>query len=152
VTTHRRAGTDAQADDGELNAASPIAGAPEQTVGIQPREPQPDPAFEAARSPEEAEERYVAARDAWAAAMRAANSGRPADLATLAVAQEAYEAAAAEREQWASGARVAIPVGPDPNRAMDAIVGQQLAWRRVHEAEPPKRGVLGRLTRKIRGR
>src|SRR6188474_2137121 len=48
------------------------------------------------QSVEEADARYVAARDAWTAAMRAANSGRSADLASLAIAQEAYEAAAAE--------------------------------------------------------
>ena len=33
------------------------------------------------QSGDEAESRYVAARDAWVAAMHAANSGRPADLA-----------------------------------------------------------------------
>jgi hypothetical protein len=39
----------------------------------------------APRTMEEVEQRYVASRDAWVAAMRAANSGRPADMATLAI-------------------------------------------------------------------
>ncbi len=36
-------------------------------------------------SREEAEQRYVAAREAWTAAMRTANSGRSSDLAALAL-------------------------------------------------------------------
>jgi hypothetical protein len=108
------------------------------------------------RSAEEAEERYVAARDAWTAAMRGAQSGASADLAALAIAQEAYEAALAEKERWASGPRVAIPVEPDPSSDLDAVVGQELSWRRVHEheqeAERKPRGGLGGLIRWLRGR
>ena len=100
---------------------------------------------------EDAEERYVAARDAWTAAMRAANSGRPADLASLALAQEAYEEASAERERWMSGARVAIPVQPDKiDSRLQAAIGQELAWRQVKHHEKPE-GFLGRLKRRITG-
>lgn len=102
-------------------------------------------------SREEAEERYVAARDAWTKAMRAANSGRPADLASLALAQEAYEAAAAERERWNSDGRVAIPIQPQERRGLDAIVGQELEWRRIHTHHEPA-GLLGRLKRRLGSR
>lgn len=105
-------------------------------------------------SREEAEERYVAARDAWTAAMRTARSGRPADLAALAMAQEAYEAALAERERWASSPTVALPIQVDRPTGIDAVVGQELSWRRVHEQEQEKerakgrRGLFGRLFRR----
>ena len=105
----------------------------------------------APRTMEEVEQRYVASRDAWVAAMRAANSGRPADMATLAICQEAYEAATLERERWLSGARVAIPVGDldmqDERASIEVVVDQALAWRDVHEHEQP-RGLLGRLFRR----
>lgn len=104
------------------------------------------------RTADEAEERYVAARDAWTAAMRQAATGKPADLASLAIAQEAYEASAAEVERWRSGGRV--PLRIDPKRgSIDAVVGQELAWRRVHEAESrARRGLLGRIARRLSGR
>ena len=106
-------------------------------------------------SPEDAEERYVAAREAWASAMRGAASGRPADLATLAVAQEAYEVALAERDRWASGApRVPIPVEPDRSKGIEAVVGQELTWRLAHNGEQdaqPAKGLRG-LIRRMRGR
>ncbi len=105
----------------------------------------------APHSREEAEERYIAARDDWTKAMRAANSGKPADLASLALAQEAYEAAVAERDRWLSGGRVAIPVAPaEPRRNIEAAVGQEMAWRAVKHHEEPK-GFLGRLKKRIRG-
>ena len=89
-----------------------------------------------AHSPEEADERYVAARDAWTKAMHASASGRPADLAALAVAQEAYEEALAEKERWDSGtALAAIPVEPDRPRSLEAIVHQEMARRLVHQHE-----------------
>jgi hypothetical protein len=103
------------------------------------------------RSREEAEAQYVAARDAWTAAMRTAQSGRPADLAALAIAQDAYEAASIEREGWASGARVAIPVEPEPHRDLSAIVGQELAWRHVRHVEEKPNGLIARLRRRFRG-
>jgi len=105
----------------------------------------------APHSREEAEERYIAARDAWTKAMRAANSGRPADLASLALTQEAYEAAVVERERWLAGGRIAISVDPaEPRRKIEAAVGQEMAWRAVKHHEEPK-GLLGRLKKRIRG-
>jgi hypothetical protein len=118
------------------------------SVGITQR------AADRAVSLEDAEERYVAAREAWAGAMRGAASGRPADLATLAVTQEAYEAALAERDRWASGARVPIPVEPDRPKSIEAAVRQEVTWRLAHQGEPdgkrPK-GLRG-LFRRMRGR
>ena len=107
---------------------------------------------EYAHSAEEAEARYVAARDAWTEAMRASGSGRPADLAALAVAQEAYEQALAEQERWASGAALTpIPVQEDRPRALNDIVQQEMARRRVQEldsdAQPPK-GIRGFFRRR----
>lgn len=105
--------------------------------------------YEEAR--EEAEERYIAARDLWVTAMHAANSGRPVDLASLALTQETYEAAAAERERWIAGARVAIPIGRDaPRRNLEAAVGQEMAWRKVRHHEK-REGFLRRLKRRITG-
>ena len=105
----------------------------------------------APHSREEAEERYIAARDAWTKAMRAANSGRSADLASLALAQEAYEAAVTERERWLAGGRVNIPVKPaEPRRTIEAAVQQEMAWRAVKHHEEPK-GLLRRLKKRIRG-
>ena len=89
-----------------------------------------------ALSPEAAEERYVAARQAWTDAMRAAGSGRPADLAALAVAQEAYEVALADRERGASGARVPIPVESDRPKSIEAVVRQEVTWRLAHQGKP----------------
>ena len=104
------------------------------------------------RSRDEAEERYVAARDAWVVAMHAANSGRPADLAALALAQEAYEAATTERDRWLNGNHVPIPIEPErPAGGLNAVVGQELAWRKVRTQHEPD-GLLGRLKRKITGR
>lgn len=109
-------------------------------------------------SREEAEERYVAAREAWTAAMRAAGSGRPSDLAALAMAQEAYEEALADQVRWASSPSVAIPVGDERPKGLQAVVGQELSWRRVHEhelelereRERPRglRGLVRRVTRR----
>ena len=59
----------------------------------------------------------MVARDAWIAAMRKANSGRSADLAGLAIAQEAYEQAMVEVERWRSGVKVAIPIEPEREAA-----------------------------------
>ena len=105
------------------------------------------------RSLEQAEEAYVAARDAWLAAMRSANGGRAADLASLALAQEAYEAAAEERDRWLNGEHVAIPVeSARGGSGIDAIVRQEMAWRKVHETEQPSGGPLRRLLRRLGGR
>ena len=104
------------------------------------------------RTAGDVEEDYVAARDAWKAAMRAANSGLSADLAALAIAQEAYEMAAAERERWQSGAKVPIPIEPEgPHQDLGAVVGQELAWRQVRKVEEPPSGLFGRLRRHFRG-
>lgn len=123
-----------------------------------PASPRPDPASRPpAREPEgpprsrdEAEARYITARDAWTSAMRAANSGRPADLASLALTQETYEAAAANVALWRSGAKMAVPIEPAEKRAgLDALIGQEMAWRRVHEVQPKQPGPLRRLARKL---
>lgn len=99
----------------------------------------------APRSVAEAEAHYVKCRDAWTAAMRAASSGRPADMATLAICQEEYEAAAQERDRWLSGARIPVPVERETERAsIEVVVEQTMAWRDVHEHDKP-RGLLGRL-------
>lgn len=104
------------------------------------------------RTRADVEERYVAARDAWTAAMKAANSGKAADLAALALAQETYEAAVAERKRWDSGGRVAIAIEPDPSPHPDlgAVIGQELAWRRVRSVAEQPLGFLGRLRRRLR--
>jgi hypothetical protein len=112
----------------------------------------PEPVIRA-RSLKEAEQRHDAARDAWTAAMRAAASGRPADLASLAIAQQAYEEALEEREQWHSGA-VAIPIDPHVHeRELNAAIRHGEAWQQVlHHEEPAKRfsglrRVFGRRSR-----
>lgn len=108
------------------------------------------PAPQTPRSVEEAESRYIACRDAWTAAMRAANSGRPADLASLAIAQGAFEEATAELQAWRSGSRVAIPIQPERNTAgLQAAINQEIAWRRMHEPKPTQEGALSRLVRKV---
>ena len=106
------------------------------------------------RSREDAEQRYDGAREAWTAAMKAANSGRSSDLAALAMAQEAYEEALADRERWASSPSVAIPVTDERPSGLEAVVGQELSWRRVHEQERARkqhrglRGLVRRITRR----
>lgn len=110
------------------------------------------PVADAAEYGRDLEDRYVAARDAWAEAMHTANSGRPADMAALAIAQEAYESVAAEREDWLASGRVAIPIQPDPERHdIEIAVRQELAWRRVLQRET-RRGILSRIRRRIIGR
>jgi hypothetical protein len=84
--------------------------------------------------------------------MQRASSGRPADLAALAMAQEAYESALLELNRWRAGERVAVEIMPEA-RSIDAVVGQELAWRRVHESESRKRrGLLARIARRLSGR
>ena len=92
----------------------------------------------------------MVARDAWTAAMRAANSGRPADLASLAITQEAYELALAEVRRWRSGARVAIPIEPDAPRVnLEIAVEHEVSWRQMHDHEVARprglRGLFGRI-------
>lgn len=136
---------------------------PEEVDGSQPtatgpkirRRPAVDAAplrpLEAPASRAEAEARYVEARDAWTAAMRRANSGRPAHLASLAIAQETYEAALAEVELWRSGHRIPIPVQAGRSVGIEVAVGQELEWRRLHAPEEPHRGFIARLRRRISG-
>lgn len=87
--------------------------------------------------------------------MRQATSGKPADLAALAISQEEYEACLEEHERWIAGGQVAIPIDDqDEQRSVDAVVGQELAWRQVRSAagsEPRPRGLRG-LMRRLRGR
>ena len=97
---------------------------------------------------------YEDSRIAWAAAMRAARSGRPADMAALAIAQEAYEQALAEKRRWDENPRVAIAVEPERPRGIDVVVEQELARRRAKELDDQrqqKRGGLGGLVRRLRG-
>jgi hypothetical protein len=78
--------------------------------------------------------------------MRAAGSGRPADMASLAIAQEAYEAASAELERWRTGRRIAVTVEPDKTQsAINVVVGQELAWRKVHGQNSKRPGLIDRL-------
>lgn len=104
------------------------------------------------RTIEDVEAEYAAARDKWIKAMHKAGSGRPADMAALGLAQEAYEVAAAERERWRRGERVAIPVEPEHRQAdLSRVVAQELQWREVrshHEAQ----GLFGRIRRRFGGR
>ena len=99
----------------------------------------------------DAETQYASARDVWIAAMREANSGRSADLASLAIAQQAYELALAEVERWRSGAMMAFSIEPETHvHELETAVGQELAWRRVHELQQQKRpGLLARLARRF---
>ncbi len=137
---------DSSAPDVGTNPHPPAAPSPANPYGLTHRLTGP-------QTREEVEEIYVAARDAWTAAMRAANSGRSADLASLAIAQEAYELAAADRERWlAGGDRIAIPVEPaDTRHSLETAVGQELAWRRVLHPDAPQ-GRLARIRRRITGR
>lgn len=135
---------------------------PETPANDTPRSPVAPPRGRAAtgverpaappRSLEEAEAQYVVARDAWTAAMRRASSGRPADLASLAIAQEAYEMASAQRDGWQSGRNV-IPVEDRPRpRGVEVIAHQDLAWQRVREGADRPPGRLRRLGRRLLGR
>lgn len=105
----------------------------------------------ASRYEADLERRYAAARDAWAHAMHAASSGRSADMASLAIAQEHYETIMEERERWLASSRVAIPIdAPDTRHSIEVAVGQEIEWRRVHAVKPPP-GFLGRFWGRIRG-
>lgn len=85
--------------------------------------------------------------------MRAANSGRSADLASLAIAQEAYELALLEVGRWRSGARVAIPVEPESTRVnLEIAVGHEVAWRHARDHDEERPGGLRGLFRRIAGR
>jgi hypothetical protein len=84
--------------------------------------------------------------------MRGAGSGRPADLATLALTQDAYEKALAEAELWRTGARVAIPVEADVRAGLEAAVGHEFAWRRINQVPAKVPGLLARLARRLTGR
>jgi hypothetical protein len=131
-------------------SAAKTDSAPEISPGQTPPSPM---AVRIARphSRDEAEARYEAARDAWTAAMRAASSGRPADLASLAIAQEEYEAATAERERWMSATRVAIPVEPEADRTgVEIAVRQELAWRDVRQPHD-EAGLVARIRRLFGG-
>ena len=141
-----------RATDGRSDAARSTdpAATPPQPAAQRPTEASAPSVSTGPRSLEEAEAQYVACRDAWTAAMRAANSGRAADMASLAIAQEAYEAASAEVQGWRSGAKVAISVEPERNRAgLQAVIGQELAWRHVHDPKAKQGGPLARFARKF---
>jgi hypothetical protein len=104
-----------------------------------------------ARYGQDLEEQYVEARDAWTKAMQAASSGRAADMASLAIAQQAYEAIATERERWLSTGRIAIPIQPSTKQHdIEIAVGQELAWRRVQQHEG-RGGLFSRIRRRLSG-
>jgi hypothetical protein len=106
-------------------------------------------AIDPARYGQDLQDRYIAARDAWTRAMHTAGSGRPADLASLAIAQQAYEEVAAERERWLATGRVAIPIQPAaPRQDIEIAVGQEMAWRQVHE-QSAQGGLLARIRRRF---
>lgn len=138
--TARRTKADKALDATEVVAAPPVAERPSgESTGRLHRE------ADGPRSREEAEAQYVAARTVWVDAMHKASSGRPADMASLAIAQEAYERAAVERARWANGPKAHVPVQPAPRKDVEIALGQELAWRRVREAEHRPRGLIGRL-------
>ena len=141
-----------RATDGRAEAARTTdpAAAPPQPVAPRPAEATAPSVPAGPRSLEEAEARYVTCRDAWTAAMRAANSGRAADMASLAIAQQAFEEASAEVQLWRSGAKTAVPIEPERNNAgLQAIIGQEMAWRRMHEPKAKQGGPLSRFAKKI---
>ncbi|MGH2444544.1 MAG: hypothetical protein ACRDGD_00665 [Candidatus Limnocylindria bacterium] len=147
MTTRRRSVKDPKRIEAPPPTADPAGG----------RRSAPPPrrlghAIAAPHSREEVEATYLAARDAWTAAMRRASSGQASDLASLAIAQEAYEEATAERERVLAGGRAAIPIEPEESsRNLDAVVGQELAWRRVRDDEAREPGRLSRLMRRLTG-
>lgn len=131
-----------------------------ETNAATPRAPSDAPSLETGRAADRAlaaeirrygddlENRYVDARNAWTRAMRASTSGKSADMASLAIAQEAYETVAEEREHWLAGGKVVIPDEPDPtHHDIEVAVGQELEWRRV--LTPPKPGFFSRLRRRL---
>lgn len=118
--------------DRKLMAHSDAVETPSRKL-TRPRPPDAADRIPRPNTREDAEERYVAARDAWTSAMSTARSGSSADLAALAIAQEAYEAALAEKDRWANSPRTQSPVTPDRPRGLDAVVGQELSWRRIHQ-------------------
>lgn len=148
MTTRRQAEIPASPDTVDT-PSSPLA---RRRIEASARPTKP-PANFGTLSRDEAEATYVVARDAWLVAMRAANSGKPADLATLAITQEAFEAASTEVEQWRSGGRIAVPIQTEAERSGIRIaVGQELEWRRVLHHEEKQPGPLGRLVRRLTGR
>lgn len=126
---------------------------PPALTRIERKRPAPaGPQADDPRTADDVERAYVAAREAWTAAMRASSSGRPAEMAALAIAQEAYEAASLERQrvQRLESNPVAIPIerGPQP-RGIDAVIGQEMAWRDLKQ--PPREGLIARLRRRLGG-
>ena len=135
----------------EIEIAAPVPGAKVDSQIEADRGPVTERAIaaEIRRYGEDLEVRYIAARDAWTRAMRASGSGKPADMASLAIAQEAYEAVSEEREHWLAGGKVAVPVQADPeHHNIQVAVGQELEWRRI-QAPPKKPGFFGRLRRRL---
>ncbi len=122
---------------------------PEAPPVAEPVSVHPSTGLDAASYGQDLEDRYVQARDAWTRAMQAASSGRSADMASLAIAQQTYEAIAEEREDWLASGRVAIPVEPSPKRLdIEIAVGQELAWRRVQQQEG-RSGLFTRIRRRL---
>jgi hypothetical protein len=143
MSVRRQSRSGAEQDAADQAAATPPARRRAAAVPEAPARP---------HTRQEAEAQYIAARDAWIAAMRRASSGKPAHLATLAITQEAYEAAAAEVELWRSGVRIPVPVEPERTVGIEVVVGQELTWREIHQHEEKRPGLLGRLRNRLNGR
>lgn len=142
-------------DPDKQDAPAPVARrrrASQRSAGPTEAAPSPStaPRRASARTCVEAQTAYVTARDAWTSAMKAAASGRPADLAALAIAQETYEAAMGEWDRWESGQRVAITV-EQTTSSVGTVVDQELAWRKLHEPEQ-RPGLIRRIVRRLGGR
>jgi hypothetical protein len=128
-----------------MTGADSTASPTEESVGIQPR----------SLSVADADAAYATARAAWLEALRNSASGSNRALARLAVAQEAYEAAGravelARAEELLEQRRLEAvrQRREELNRRADAIAGQAVAWNRVHEEPPRRRGLLSRLFRR----
>jgi hypothetical protein len=134
----------------QVGPDAPSAPAP-RSPAVPSRGPTPK-GFERIATPplslEEAEAQYLVAREAWTGAMRRASSGRSADLASLAIAQEAFEMASAQRDGWQAAARPASPARERSQpRGVEVIARQDLAWRRIRESPRRRPRLLGRVAR-----
>jgi hypothetical protein len=100
---------------------------------------------------------YATAEERWRRALKAANSGRPVDLAELALAQEAYVAAGtalrrAQREESEQSRRMAEMRARrmEAESRLAVIVAQEQAWREVAHSDGSSGSFFGRLGRIFR--
>lgn len=137
-----RASREALASD----AARRVAPREPVTVGIQPRELDDDVAA--------VEARYEAAHQAWLDALRVCRSGKPADLARLAIAQRTYEELSVELERAhreAAERQVRLEAlrarRLETARRAETIANQAAAWMRIHQEPRQSRGLRGVIAR-----